>query len=76
MQLLSTNPYTNAHMYTYDGFEYFVKSGFDREPLKLHKQMILQLLALDIRLKISQVQLCSFIRGCHTTSLVKNTLFK
>ena len=32
--------YTAAHIYPYGGFEYFVKSGFDREPLKLHKQMI------------------------------------
>ena len=45
--------YTAAHMYPYGGFEYFVKSGFDREPLKLHKQMIPHFLALDVGLKIS-----------------------
>ena len=52
--------YTAAHMYPYGGFEYFVKSGFDREPLKLYKQMIPYFLAHDIGLKISQAQLCSF----------------
>ena len=50
--------------------------GFDREPLKLQKQMIPYFLALDVRLKISQAEHCSSIRGCHATFLVKNTLFK
>ena len=63
-------------MYTYGGFEYFVKSGFDREPLKLHKQMIPHFLALDVGVKICQEQLCSSIRDDHATFLVKNTLFK
>ena len=74
--IVQGNTYTTAHMYTYGGFEYFVKSGFDREPLKLHKQMIPHFLALDVGFKISQAQLCSSIRGCHATFLVKNTLFK
>ena len=30
------NIYTTAHMFPYGGFEYFVKSKFDREPLKLN----------------------------------------
>jgi len=46
--------YTAAHMYPYGGFEYFVKSGFDRKPLKLPKQMIPHFLAHDVGLKISQ----------------------
>ena len=45
--------YTAAHMYPYGGFEYFVKSGFGREPLKLQKQMIPHFLALDAKLKVS-----------------------
>ena len=48
----------------------------DREPLKLHKQMIPHLLAIDVGVKISQAQLCTFIRGFHATFLVKTTLFK
>ena len=53
-----------------------LQRGFDREPLKLDKQMIPHFLALDVGFKISQAQLCSSIRECHTTFLVKNTLFK
>ena len=49
---------------------------FDREPLKLQKQMIPHFLALDVGIKICQAQLFSSIRGCHATVLVKNTLFK
>ena len=52
-------------MYPYGGFQYFVTSGFDREPLKLQKQMIPNFLALDVGLKVRQAQLCSSIRGCH-----------
>ena len=63
-------------MYPYGGFEYFVKSGFDREPLKLHKQMIPHFLALGVGVKIYQGQLYSSIRDDHATFLVKNTLFK
>ena len=44
--------------------------------LELHKQMIPHFLALDVGVVISQAQLCTFIRGCHATFLVKNTLFK
>ena len=68
--------YTAAHIYPYGGFEYFVKSGFDRELLKLHKQMIPHFLALDVGVKMCQAQLGSSIRDCHATFLVKNTLFK
>ena len=50
--------------------------GFDREPLKLHKQMIPHILALDVVVKICQEQLCSSIRDDQATFLVKNTLFK
>ena len=63
-------------MYWFDGFEYFVKSRFWREPLMLDKQMIPHFNALDIGSKISQEQPCSFVREDHATFLVKNTLFK
>ena len=33
-------------------------------------------LAFDIGVKISQVQVCTFIGSCHDTFLVENTLFK
>ena len=39
-------------------------------------QMIPHFLVLDVGVKICQAQLCSYIRGCHATFLVKNTLFK
>ena len=38
--------------------------------------MIPHFLAFDVGVKICQAQLFSFIRSCHTTFLVKNTLFK
>ena len=38
--------------------------------------MITHFSALDVWLKISQAQLCSFIRDCHATFLVKTTFFK
>ena len=53
-----------------------LQRGFDREPFKLHKQMISHLLALDVGVKIWQALLYTSIRGCHATFLVKNTLFK
>ena len=62
-------------MYPYGGFEYFVKSGFDREPLMLGKQMIPHLKALDVGAKICQEELCSSIRDNHATYLVKDILF-
>ena len=58
------------------GFEYFVKSGFERETLMLDKKMMLHLKALDVGSKISQEQPCSSVRDDHATFLVKNTLFK
>ena len=63
-------------MYSSGGFEYFVKSGFEREPLMLDKQMIPHLKGLDVGVKICQEQLCGSIRDDHTTFLVKITLFK
>ena len=57
-------------------FPIFNLSGFEREPLKLGKQMIPHFVALDIGSKICRVQQYSFIRGCHTTFLLKSTLFK
>ena len=42
----------------------------------LDKQMIPHLKALDVKSKISQENLCSYVRDDHTTFLVKNTLFK
>ena len=63
-------------MYWFGGFEYFVKSGFEREPLLLDIQMVTHLKGLDVGFKMSQEQPCSFIRNNHTTFLAKNTLFK
>ena len=57
-------------------FPNFNLSGFEREPLKLCKQMISHFVALDVGSKICQAQLCSSIRRCHRTSLLKSTLFK
>ena len=63
-------------MYWFGGFEHFVKSGFEREPLMLEKQMIPHLKGLDVGFKMFQEQSCSSIREDHATFLVKNTLFK
>ena len=68
--------YTLLRICSTPSFPIFNLSRFEREPLKLHKQMTPYFLALDVGSKISQAQLCSFIRGCHTTFLLKNTLFK
>ena len=38
--------------------------------------MISHFFAFDVGIKIPQAQLCTSIRGCHATFLVKNTLFK
>ena len=57
-------------------FHFFLYSRFEWESLELHKKMIPHFFALDVGLKIAQAQLCSSIRGCHPTFLVKNTLFK
>ena len=68
--------YTTDRKYQISRFEYFVKSGFKREPLMLYKQMIPHFKPLDVGSKIYQEQLCSSIRDDHATFLVKNTLFK
>ena len=62
-------------MYWFGGFEYFVKSGFEREPLMLDKQMIPHFNGL-VGSKISQEKPYSSIRDDHATFLVKSTLFK
>ena len=72
----SAEIYTLSRNSAYTPSAILLQRGFDREPLKLHKQMIPHLLALDVGVKICQAQLCSSIRGCHATFLVKNTLFK
>ena len=68
--------YTSDRKYWSGGFEYFVKSRFEREPLMIDKQTIPHFKGLDVGFKISQEQPCSFIRDDHATFLVKNTLFK
>ena len=68
--------YTTNREYQTSGFEYFEKSGFEREPLMLEKQMIPHFKGLDVGFKISQDQPCSFIWDDHATFLVKNILFK
>ena len=50
--------YTTDQKYPTSGFEYFVKSGFEREPLMLDKQMIPH--SLDVGSKISQAVLEMF----------------
>ena len=68
--------YTTDWKYQASGFEYFVKSEFERELLMLDKQMIPHFLALDVSVKICQEQLSNSIRDDHATFLVKNALFK
>ena len=68
--------YTLLRIWRYAHFHFLLQSRFEWEPLELHKQMIPHFLALDVRVIIFQAQLCTSIRGCHATFLVKNTLFK
>ena len=68
--------YTLYRNWSNTHFHFLLYSRFEWEPLELRKQMIPHFLALDVGLKISQAQLCSSIRDCHATFLVKNTLFK
>ena len=68
--------YTTDRKYQTSGFEYLVKSGFERESLMPDKRMIHHFKPLDVGSKISQEQPCSSIRDDHATFLVKNTLFK
>ena len=68
--------YTLYRNWSNTHFHFLLYSRFEWEPLKLRKQIIPHFLALDVGLKISQAQHCSSIRDCHSTSLVKNTLFK
>ena len=70
------NIYTLLRICSTPTFPNFNLSGFEREPLKLRKQMISHFVALDVGSKICQVQLCSSIRSCHRTFLLKSTLFK
>ena len=71
-----TFSYTLLRICSTPTFPIFNLSGFERELLKLHKQMISHFVALDVGYIICQVQLCNCIRGCHATFLLKNTLFK
>ena len=73
---MKSNLYTTDRKYQTSGFEYSIKSGFEREPLMLDKQMIPHFNALDVGSKTFQEQQCSFIRDDHATFLVKSTLFK
>ena len=50
---MNTSMYTADRMYWFGGFEYFVKGGFEREPLMRGKQMILHFKGLDVAFKIS-----------------------
>ena len=78
--LLHCNTLGNLHStdrkYQTSGFEYFVKSEFEKEPLMLDKQIIPHFKLLDVGSKISQEQPCSSSRNDYATFLVKNTLFK
>ena len=75
-EVVEKSLYIADRIYWFSGFEYFVKSRFEREPLKLRKRMISHFVALDVGFKICQVQECSSIRSCHKTFLLKSTLFK
>ena len=75
-KMLISTRYTLLQICSTPTFPNFNLSGFEREPLKLHKQIIPHFVALDVGYKICQEQLPSFIRGCHATFLLKNTLFK
>ena len=68
--------YTLLRICSTPTFPYFNLSEFEREPLKLRKQMISHFVALDVSSKICQVQLCSSIRSCHRTFLLESILFK
>ena len=68
--------YTVLRFYSTPTFPIFNLSGFEREPLKLGKQIIPHFVALDVDSKICQVQQYNSIRSCHTTFLLKSTLFK
>ena len=74
--MIKKNLYITDWKYRTSEFEYFVKSGFERELLMLDKQMIPHFKPLDVDFKLSQEQPCSSIRDDQTTFLVKNTLFK
>ena len=73
--LLNKYTYTLSRNSPYTPSAISLQREFDREPLKLHKQMIPHFLALDVGVKICQAQLCSSIRGCHTTSPLKSVFF-
>ena len=68
--------YTVLRFCSTPSFPIFNLSEFEREPLKLGKQMIPHFVALVVGSKICQVQLFSSIRGCHATFLLKDPLFK
>ena len=68
--------YTLLRICSTPTFPIFNLSGFERELLKLYKQMISHFVALDVGYIICQVQLCNCIRGCYAIFLLKNTLFK
>ena len=74
--MLLSFTYTLLRICSTPTFPIFNLSGFERELLKLHEEMIPYFVALDVGSKICQVQQYSSIRGCHTTFLLKSTLFK
>ena len=76
MHLFCNWIYTLLHIWWYDHFHFLLWRQFEWEPLELHKQMIPHFLVLDVGIIISQAQLCTSIRDCHATFLLKNTLFK
>ena len=73
--LLHCNTLGNLHStdrkYQTSGFEYFVKSEFEKEPLMLDKQIIPHFKPLDVGSKKSQEQPYSSIRDDNATFLVK-----
>ena len=62
--------YTTVQKYRTSGFKYFVKSGFERQPLVLDKQMIPHFKPLDVGSKISQKQSYSSIRDVCLSTII------
>ena len=75
-KIIKREVYTVLQFCSTPTFPIFNLSGFEKEPLKLGKQIIPHFVSLDVGSKICQVQQYSSIRGCHTTFLLRNTLFK
>ena len=80
--VLQFNAHATLQIFLWSRFVYS-KSGhiltkllISSKVMIVERQTIPNFLALDVGVKIYQAQLCSSIKGCHATYLIKNTLFK